>query len=290
MPLIRKCEKCGSLDSRASWSSADDAAKDGAFNNWTCPTCAWTESTWSKPSRSPPPPDRAPGVARRIVCSVRRVLPRDGPRIATALEIPIPTQATTEAATSRKSPIENRVNPEAIAERVAGPGAEDRGDHDDRQPAARAAADEHVDRSVEDADEDGQDDRRFDAHTPEPTSSADAARPVGLIEPAPVARSGRRRGRRRRRTARPPGRARRPRPGCPSRRSSDAAAGSGARSNGRRRSASPDAGSGPRPGTRRRRGAAGDEASTRSSSIVVVSRSSRRPSVIVFVSGSIRLT
>ena len=43
MPLIRKCEKCGSLDNRASWSSADDAAKNDAFNDWTCPTCAWTE-------------------------------------------------------------------------------------------------------------------------------------------------------------------------------------------------------------------------------------------------------
>jgi hypothetical protein len=43
MALIRKCEKCGSLDNRSTWSSADDAAKDDAFNNWTCPTCAWTE-------------------------------------------------------------------------------------------------------------------------------------------------------------------------------------------------------------------------------------------------------
>ena len=43
MPLVRKCEKCGSIDNRQSWSSADDAANQGAFNNWTCPTCAWTE-------------------------------------------------------------------------------------------------------------------------------------------------------------------------------------------------------------------------------------------------------
>jgi len=43
MPLIRKCEKCGSLDNRATWSSADEAAKEGAFSGWTCPTCAWTE-------------------------------------------------------------------------------------------------------------------------------------------------------------------------------------------------------------------------------------------------------
>jgi predicted nucleic-acid-binding Zn-ribbon protein len=43
MPLVRKCEKCGNIDDRASWSSADAAAKDDAFTGWTCPTCAWTE-------------------------------------------------------------------------------------------------------------------------------------------------------------------------------------------------------------------------------------------------------
>ena len=43
MSLIRKCERCGSLDKRAMWSSANEAAKDGAFSSWTCPTCAWTE-------------------------------------------------------------------------------------------------------------------------------------------------------------------------------------------------------------------------------------------------------
>ena len=43
MPLIRKCEKCGSLDERERWSSTDEAARKGAFMNWTCPTCAWTE-------------------------------------------------------------------------------------------------------------------------------------------------------------------------------------------------------------------------------------------------------
>ena len=43
MPLIRKCEKCGSLDNRQSYSSTDEAAKQDAFTGWTCPTCAWTE-------------------------------------------------------------------------------------------------------------------------------------------------------------------------------------------------------------------------------------------------------
>jgi predicted nucleic-acid-binding Zn-ribbon protein len=43
MSVVRKCEKCGSLDARATWKSTDEAAKDPAFLNWTCPTCAWTE-------------------------------------------------------------------------------------------------------------------------------------------------------------------------------------------------------------------------------------------------------
>ena len=43
MALVRKCEKCGSLDQRVNWPSADEAAKQGAFVGWTCPVCAWTE-------------------------------------------------------------------------------------------------------------------------------------------------------------------------------------------------------------------------------------------------------
>jgi hypothetical protein len=43
MAYVRKCEKCGSVDTRASWSSPDEAAKDDAFAGWTCPVCAWTE-------------------------------------------------------------------------------------------------------------------------------------------------------------------------------------------------------------------------------------------------------
>jgi predicted nucleic-acid-binding Zn-ribbon protein len=43
MAFVRKCEKCGSIDSRESWSSATEAADKGAFQNWTCPSCAWTE-------------------------------------------------------------------------------------------------------------------------------------------------------------------------------------------------------------------------------------------------------
>lgn len=43
MALVRKCEKCGRLDDREQFSSAQDAADQGAFQAWTCPNCAWTE-------------------------------------------------------------------------------------------------------------------------------------------------------------------------------------------------------------------------------------------------------
>jgi predicted nucleic-acid-binding Zn-ribbon protein len=43
MALVAKCEKCSSVDTQHEWASAEDAAKQGAFQRWTCPTCAWTE-------------------------------------------------------------------------------------------------------------------------------------------------------------------------------------------------------------------------------------------------------
>jgi predicted nucleic-acid-binding Zn-ribbon protein len=43
MAYVKKCEKCGHVDQRASWSSAEAAAKDPQFDAWTCPMCAWTE-------------------------------------------------------------------------------------------------------------------------------------------------------------------------------------------------------------------------------------------------------
>jgi predicted nucleic-acid-binding Zn-ribbon protein len=43
MAYVRKCEKCGNVDARQTWSSPSEAAEDDAFNNWTCPSCAWTE-------------------------------------------------------------------------------------------------------------------------------------------------------------------------------------------------------------------------------------------------------
>jgi hypothetical protein len=43
MTMVRKCEKCGSIDRRATWSSPEEAAKSGAFDTWSCPMCAWPE-------------------------------------------------------------------------------------------------------------------------------------------------------------------------------------------------------------------------------------------------------
>jgi hypothetical protein len=42
MAVARKCEQCGNVDTRATWKSNDDAAKDPVFDQWTCPKCAWT--------------------------------------------------------------------------------------------------------------------------------------------------------------------------------------------------------------------------------------------------------
>jgi len=42
--LMPKCTQCGKVDTRNSWSSADEAAKAGAFDGkWSCASCAWTE-------------------------------------------------------------------------------------------------------------------------------------------------------------------------------------------------------------------------------------------------------
>jgi hypothetical protein len=42
--LVRKCSQCGSVDTKNSWSSADEAAKKNAFDGkWSCSSCAWTD-------------------------------------------------------------------------------------------------------------------------------------------------------------------------------------------------------------------------------------------------------
>jgi hypothetical protein len=43
MTVVRKCEHCGRSDTRVTWPSIEDAAKDPVFGTWTCPMCAWTE-------------------------------------------------------------------------------------------------------------------------------------------------------------------------------------------------------------------------------------------------------
>jgi hypothetical protein len=43
MALIRKCERCGRTDDREAWKSTQEAADKGAFQDWACPNCAWTE-------------------------------------------------------------------------------------------------------------------------------------------------------------------------------------------------------------------------------------------------------
>ena len=90
--------------------------------------------------------------------------------MATADEIPIPIQATIDAVTRVEVADRQHGEAEPITERVAGPGAEDRGNDDDRKPAAGIAADEDVQSGVEGADEHRKDDRRPDAHRPVATS------------------------------------------------------------------------------------------------------------------------
>ena len=43
MAVVARCTKCGSLDTRATYTDAVDAADMGALSAWTCSTCAWTE-------------------------------------------------------------------------------------------------------------------------------------------------------------------------------------------------------------------------------------------------------
>jgi hypothetical protein len=42
--MARQCTQCGAVDSRTTWASADEAAKQGAFDGkWSCSSCAWTD-------------------------------------------------------------------------------------------------------------------------------------------------------------------------------------------------------------------------------------------------------
>ncbi|HXG39882.1 MAG TPA: hypothetical protein VNJ28_02975 [Candidatus Limnocylindrales bacterium] len=41
---VRQCAKCGNVDRSMTWSSVDEAASRGAFQqSWTCPQCAWPD-------------------------------------------------------------------------------------------------------------------------------------------------------------------------------------------------------------------------------------------------------
>jgi hypothetical protein len=61
--LIRKCSQCGTVDSRASWSSAADAAKDDAFTRpWACSSCAWTEFELVESEAEPANPEATAGT------------------------------------------------------------------------------------------------------------------------------------------------------------------------------------------------------------------------------------
>ena len=42
--LVRKWAQCGTVDSGTAWASADEAAKNGAFDGkWSCSARAWTD-------------------------------------------------------------------------------------------------------------------------------------------------------------------------------------------------------------------------------------------------------
>jgi hypothetical protein len=42
--LMRKCSQCRTTDTKETWSSLDEATKQGAFDKaWNCPNCAWPE-------------------------------------------------------------------------------------------------------------------------------------------------------------------------------------------------------------------------------------------------------
>ena len=52
--LVRKCSECGTLDTRQTWASAEEAAKQGAFDDkWTCSSCAWSEFELAEAEEEP---------------------------------------------------------------------------------------------------------------------------------------------------------------------------------------------------------------------------------------------
>src|SRR5205085_4641280 len=84
-----------------------------------------------------------------------------------------------------------QVHAEASAERVAGPGTEDRREHRERETAAGIAPDRHVERRMEDPQEEREDRGRRDGHPATASvagaESAAAPRPpaAGRMRPPP---------------------------------------------------------------------------------------------------------
>ena len=43
--VVRRCLKCGNIETRNHWSSMAEATRADALNpNWACPDCAWPEA------------------------------------------------------------------------------------------------------------------------------------------------------------------------------------------------------------------------------------------------------
>ena len=181
------------------------------------PTAPSRARVAAPPSERRSPPNRIaevdPAGRRR---RSRRL--RSGTSPASTDDEPIPSHATNDAVSRWKSPIRSGSIAQADADGVAGPRAEDRRDQEERQPTPARPRMKTYARDVEQAHDDREDERRADDHRSppglRPRRQGDAA--------AAEARA------RRRRTP-PPGRARRPRRACRSRRSTWRRTGPGAR-------------------------------------------------------------
>ena len=128
--------------------------------------------------------DRADGQAAqecgsRPVVVAAHVLGTEGPRIATADASRSRSRRRPRRPAGGSPRASRTLKTEPIGEGVTRPGAKDRGEDDDQQAPAGRTADEHIQRSVEDAHQDGQDQGRVEAHAPDLTSSPAAVAPRG---------------------------------------------------------------------------------------------------------------
>ena len=51
--VARQCTKCGTVDTRRTWASNEEAIQDDALERWTCPSCAWPEAELVKAEAEP---------------------------------------------------------------------------------------------------------------------------------------------------------------------------------------------------------------------------------------------